>query len=109
MAVVSLQQSKIINKTPAGQNPKEELSKPVRGHQLIFPAATGHGWHQKTCLRATGSQRTEGTVREGKKHCDNKAWWMTHTEGIREAEQIDAFLLIAVCQTQWIKILLPVY
>lgn len=70
MSIVSLQQSKINNKTAAGQNPKEELSKPARGQQLVFPAATGHEWHQKTCLGATGLKRTEGSESEKEKNRD---------------------------------------
>lgn len=89
MAIVSLQQSKINNKTAAGQNPKEELSKPAGGQQLVFPAATGQEWHQKTCLGATGLKRTAGSEAEKiKTTVTNKAWWRTHTEGIREAAQM---------------------
>lgn len=36
-------------------------------------------------------QRAESQRR--KNMVTNKAWWRTHTEGIREAAQIDAFLL----------------
>lgn len=110
IAVACLQQNKINNNTPAGQNPKEELSKPARGQQLVFSAATGHEWYQKTCLRDTGSQRTKGTESEQEKiMVTNKAWWRTHTEGSEKQHKLMQFSWQAVCQTQWIKILLPVY
>lgn len=73
MAIVSLKQSRINNKAPARQNPKEELSKPARGQQLVFPAATGHEWHQETCLGATGWKRTEGWESEKEKHGDKQS------------------------------------
>lgn len=93
MAIVSLQQSRINNKTPAGQNPKEELSKPARGQQLVFPAATGQEWHQKTCLGATGLKRTEGSESEKEKKYSDKESLVEDTHRGDQRSSTNAFLL----------------